>query len=203
MTPWLQAFRTGIASGAAASTLSSAVLAARARQEAGSPYAGTNAVSHALWGDRAFRADAPSLKYTVAGYMIHHGASMLWATLYERYASGPDGRRSASRALGVGAAVAALAFVVDYTVTPPRFRPGYEQRISPRSMAMVYVALALGLALRDVLSAGPAGRPMGAQAPGAHRSPTRLPGTGGRVSGPGPAPAPATSVRGARAAASP
>jgi hypothetical protein len=84
MTPWLQAFRTGIASGAAASTLSSAVLAARARQEAGSPYAGTNAVSHALWGDRAFRADAPSLKYTVAGYMIHHGASMLWATLYER-----------------------------------------------------------------------------------------------------------------------
>jgi hypothetical protein len=195
MTPWLQAFRTGIASGAAASSLSSAVLAARARQETGSPYAGTNAVSHALWGDRAYRSNAPSLKYTLAGYVIHHAASTFWATLYERHASGPDGRRPAGRALAVGAAVAALAFVVDYTVTPPRFRPGYEQRISNRSMAMVYVALALGLAMRDVLSAGAAGQP---------RVPSRTPARGpSRVSGPAPAPAPVRSARAARAAVSP
>lgn len=152
MTPWMQAARSGIASGAAASSLSSAVLAARAREEAGSAFAGTNATSHALWGDRAFRADAASLKYTLTGFLVHHGASMLWATLYERYAIGPDGRRSPLRSLGVGAAVAAAAFVVDYTVTPPRFRPGYEKRISGKSLAMVYVALAVGLAMRDVLA---------------------------------------------------
>jgi hypothetical protein len=157
MTPWMQAAKSGIASGAAASSLSTAVLAARSRQEAGSAYAGTNATSQVLWGKEALRANAPSVKHTVAGFLIHQGAAMLWATLYERHASGPDGQRSPLRALGVGAAVAALAFVVDYTVTPPRFRPGYEKRVSARSLAMVYVALAVGLAMRDVLATAGSG----------------------------------------------
>jgi hypothetical protein len=154
MTTWLQAARSGLGSGTTASTLSTAVLAARAKEDAGSAYAGTNAVSHAAWGERAARQDAPSLKYTLTGYLIHQGASVFWATLYERFAADAAGRRSAGRALAAGAAVAALAFVVDYTITPPRFRPGYEKRVSRRSLAMVYVALAMGLAMRDVLAAG-------------------------------------------------
>jgi hypothetical protein len=130
------------------------VLAARSRQDTGSASAGTNAISHALWGERAARKDQPSFKYTMAGYLIHQTASIFWATLYERFATDATGRRTAGRALAAGTAVAALAFVVDYTITPPRFRPGYEKRISGRSLAMVYVALAVGLAMRDVLAAG-------------------------------------------------
>jgi hypothetical protein len=159
MNTWLQAAKSGLASGTTASTLSSAVLAARSKEDTGSAYAGTNAISHALWGERAASRNAPSVKYTLAGYLIHQSASLLWATLYERFAADRYGRRSAGRALAAGAAVAAVAFVVDYTITPPRFRPGYEKRISGRSLAMVYVALAVGLAMRDVLSAaGGSGR---------------------------------------------
>jgi hypothetical protein len=42
--------------------------------------------------------------------------------------------------------VATLACVVDCTVTPPRLTPGYEKRLSRRSLALVYLAFGAGLA---------------------------------------------------------
>jgi hypothetical protein len=44
-------------------------------------------------------------------------------------------------------AIAALAGTVDYTVTPQRFRPGFEAHLAVPSMGMIYVAFAAGLLL--------------------------------------------------------
>jgi len=51
-----------------------------------------------------------------------------------------------------GAAVAAGAYVTDYYLVPKRFTPGFEKRLSGQSLALVYGALALGLAVSALLS---------------------------------------------------
>jgi hypothetical protein len=48
-------------------------------------------------------------------------------------------------------AVAAVAYFVDYRLTPRRLMPGYERRISGRSLLAVYASLAAGLALGGAL----------------------------------------------------
>jgi hypothetical protein len=44
------------------------------------------------------------------------------------------------------ALVAGLACLVDYTITPPRFTPGFEKRLSKPALAAVYAAFGAGLA---------------------------------------------------------
>lgn len=137
---WL--VRTNL-SGAVAAMLSSVVVAACSAREARAAFAGVNAASQWVWGKGAKRQLRPSWRYTVVGYLVHHFSSLLWAGVYEwwclRRPATP--RACATRA----AAVAAAAFVVDYTVTPRRFRPGFERHIGAASIAAVYVAFAAGL----------------------------------------------------------
>jgi hypothetical protein len=47
--------------------------------------------------------------------------------------------------------VAAAAYVTDYHVVPKRLTPGWELRISPRSLLATYAVLALALPLRGLL----------------------------------------------------
>ena len=130
-------------SGAIAAVLSSVVVAACSACEARAPFAGVNAPSQWLWGRGAKRHTRASWRYTVVGYLVHHFSSLLWAGLYEAWCLRRPAplRVSAARA----AAVAAAACVVDYTITPPRFRPGFERHISRTSIAGVYVAFGMGL----------------------------------------------------------
>ena len=44
-------------------------------------------------------------------------------------------------------AVSAVAAVVDLACVPDRLTPGFERRLSERSLVMVYTAFAAGLAL--------------------------------------------------------
>jgi hypothetical protein len=183
---WGRVLRNSVISGASASLLSTAVLALRGQREAGSPFAPTNAVSHWLWGERAARADKPSLRHTLLGYLTHHASAMVWALVYEKWAR-PPRRRAPLRyhvgpgdvvvpviptvsptllssipaagiaaewlpVLGQAAAVSALAFFVDYQLTPERLQPGFDKRLSRPSMAMVYAAFGLGLALPRIVA---------------------------------------------------
>ena len=74
--------------------------------------------------------------------------SVCWAALYEKrfghYAE--QGRPGAALASGLG--VAALAALVDLRGTPRRLTPGFERRLSGRSLAWVYTAFGLALAAR-------------------------------------------------------
>lgn len=157
MKSWREALRAGVLSGSIASVLSAAVLAWRGQRECGSCFGPTNAISHWIWGDEATLHDEPSVRHTAAGYVIHHASSMLWAVVYERLFGERADRKEAAPAIAGATAVAALACFVDYKVTPHRFEPGFEQRLSNRSLSMVYGAFGVGLAacglvVRDLFS---------------------------------------------------
>ena len=150
MTTWTQAARAALTSGTAAAALSTAVLAALGRRQSGSALTPINAISHWFWGDRAARVEHADVHHTLAVYLTHHAASIFWAVFFEKW----FGERARSHAptadrdaLIGGALTATLAAVVDYTVTPKRFTPGYEMRLKWSSLVWVYGAVALGLAL--------------------------------------------------------
>jgi hypothetical protein len=147
-----KALRNSLYSGTIASLASTAALSLLGKGETGSPYAPNNAISHWFWGGRALRQDGASLRYTLTGYAIHHASSTLWAFVYERWLGQRGGRTKTAAAAG-GAAVAALACFSDYNLTPPRFRPGFEKRLSTPSLALVYAAFGAGLALRGLAEA--------------------------------------------------
>lgn len=135
-----------LASGLAAGGASAALLAWRGRRENGGAPSALNAPSHWLWGDEALRHDEPSLRYTAVGAAIHQASSLLWAAVYEALQA-RHARPSAAKALGDAAAVTALAAVVDLKLVPPRLTPGFERRLSSRSLLLVYGGFAAGLAL--------------------------------------------------------
>lgn len=156
MKTWTDAARDALVSGSAASITSTVALALCGAGEHGKPAAPTNAISHWVWGERATRQDHSSFRYTVLGYVIHHLASMFWATFYERWFGERRDRREAIPAVAGGASVAALACFVDYRLTPNRLKPGYEKRLSRLSLFAVYAAF--GAALTVVSLRGRRGR---------------------------------------------
>jgi hypothetical protein len=146
---WTTALKRALVSGSAASLLSGATLVFLGRQRIGSAAAPINAISHWYHGERAARRDRPSIKYTLAGYLTHHVASIFWAIVLER-AIPPQLRRTPAAAVASGAVLATFAAAVDYTITPKRFTPGYEKRLPVTSLIWVYGAFALGLALAQM-----------------------------------------------------
>ncbi|MGZ8242108.1 hypothetical protein [Methylomagnum sp.] len=110
-----------------------------------------NAVSHIAWGERAARREDLSLKYTGTGFLLNHAACVLWAGVYEHWFGQAAESGQVGKALAGGAAVAGLAYLTDYHVVPERLTPGFEKRLSGRSMAAVFGALALSLPLRGLI----------------------------------------------------
>jgi hypothetical protein len=146
-SPWPVALREAAVSGSLASVLSTAALALASRYEVGRPFAGTNAVSHWLWGDEALRRNEADWRHTGVGYATHHGASVFWALLYSRlYGHRPEAHRPARAAAGA-LATAAISCLVDFRFTPQRLTPGFEHRLSKKALALVYGAFAAGLFL--------------------------------------------------------
>ena len=148
-TPWRRTLGRAAISGSLAAVASTLALVVLGRLASGSGYGPNNAVSHWLWGKRATRQDGPSAKYTLLGYLTHHGAAIFWALLFERlFARRAHG--TPSSALATGATVATLAAAVDYTITPKRLTPGFEERLSVASLVAVFAAFGAGLALREM-----------------------------------------------------
>jgi hypothetical protein len=152
MDNWKLMIGKGMLPGALASVASAAVLAARAKKDSGSVFGGVNAVSHWLWGDKAFRRDGASWKYTLVGYVIHHASGVFWASLLEQAAGKVLARRSPKSTLAASVTAAAVACFVDYQLTPKRLQPGFEERVSRGSLARVYAAFGLGLAAGALLN---------------------------------------------------
>lgn len=152
MESWNTAFRRGLVGGATSSVLSTAALALLGRREAGSAYAPTNAVSHWIHGDEALHEQTPTLRHTVPGYLIHHGSAMFWSVLFERLCGRLLDRKNPATTLGVATAASAVACFADYQLTPDRFKPGFEAHLSKPSLAVVYGAFGVGLALGAMLT---------------------------------------------------
>ncbi|MDQ3185519.1 MAG: hypothetical protein M3Q16_03455 [Pseudomonadota bacterium] len=124
-----------------------------------------NATSHIIWGDEAVRQNRFSLKFTFTGFMLNHGSGIFWALFYEKlFGKGARKQKNDSslhsdlnisftKPLLGAAVIAASAYVIDYHLIPRRFTPGFEHRVSVKSLAVILAALAVGLATRDIISA--------------------------------------------------
>jgi len=156
-----RAVKSGTISGLA----TAAVASLAGKRENGSYAAPLNATSHIIWGDEAAKQDQASVKYTLTGFLLNHGSAIFWASFYEKLAAGRGngrGKRGAPgpgaanlpqvmNPLGRAAAVSAAAYVIDYHAIPKRFTPGFEKRLSGKSMAVIFFTLAAGLAARDLI----------------------------------------------------
>lgn len=137
----------GLVAGSLASLLSGAVLAWAGRRQNASAAAPLNAVSHWYWGDAALQRDSADLRHTATGYATHHASAVFWAGLFALACRQQPALRRGPGALLGSAATSAVACFVDFQLTPKRFTPGFEHRLSKPALAGVYTAFALGLAL--------------------------------------------------------
>jgi hypothetical protein len=141
-----------IATGSFAGLATAAAVALSGAREVGSAVAPINATSHVLWGDEAGTTDAIDAKHTLPGLLINGGAGLFWALVHELLLQRVR-RPDPAAAVASGAAVAGLAYVVDYHVIPRRLTPGWELRLSRRSVALGFVTLGLSLGVAALLRA--------------------------------------------------
>ena len=130
---------------------STAALAALARAEGKAAAQPLNATSHWLHGEPASHLRGIDAAHTGVGLATHAAATLFWAVLFERWTARRRG--SVPDAL----ALSAFAALIDYTITPKRFTPGWEFVLTKRAMAGAYAAMALGIAAGTAL-ARPNGR---------------------------------------------
>lgn len=142
-----QALRTG----AVASTATTAAVAAFGEFETGNAIAPLNAVSHIAWGDRAAKQNDASLQYTATGLALNTVAVTSWAVIYEALFGSTAKRGDVIGAVAGGSLVSAIAYATDYHLVPERLTPGFEKRLSNRSLLGVYTTLALGLAFGSLM----------------------------------------------------
>ena len=143
--------RAAVISGLLAGAATGIVVAVRGARDSGSAVAPINATSHVAWGEEAAGVRAVDVKHTALGAAIHAAAGVFWAGVYEKLFGRHAERGNLTKALAGGAAVAALAYVTDYHLVPKRLTPGWEARVSGRSLAVTYAALAASLPLRALL----------------------------------------------------
>lgn len=143
-SPAIRLLRDALVSGSVASVVSTLALALRGSRDVDDAATPMNGPSQWIWGRHAPYKNGFSLRHTVVGYGIHHAASLFWAVLYELLCAGKAGVRCAPAT--AAAITSVTANVVDFQLTPQRLRPGFEKRLSSRSLLLVYGAFALGLA---------------------------------------------------------
>jgi hypothetical protein len=134
---------------AVATAGTTATLLVLGKRHAHTPWAPIDAVSHIAWGDRAFACDKLDVEHTLVGAVLNAGAVLSWSALHALLLGQ---RPHVLRALASGAAVSALAYLVDYHVVPRRLMPGFEVHLRGRGLRTVYVVLALSLAAGGLLA---------------------------------------------------
>lgn len=147
---------TGVAKAAAVTgligaTTTALAVALRGERESGSAIAPINATSHVAWGDAAAHEERADVAHTVLGAAIHTGAGVFWASVYEKLFGERAERGDVAAAFAGGAVVAGLAYLTDYHIVPKRLTPGWEHRVSGRSLALTYAVLALSFPLRGLV----------------------------------------------------
>jgi hypothetical protein len=143
-----------VASGSFAGLATTAAVALCGVRENGSGIAPINATSHVLWGDEAATTDLVDVKHTLPGLLINGSAGIFWAFVHELLLARLPPRDRAA-AVASGAAVAAVAYVVDYHLIPRRLSPGWELRLSRRSVALGFATLGVSLAIAALRRAWP------------------------------------------------
>lgn len=147
-----RSFSRGLVSGSVAAITSGLAIALFSKKDSRTAYSAQNAVSHWLWGEEATHRHDLSVRHTLVGYGIHHASAVFWGVIYEHLMRSKPLPPTAE--LLRATAFAGVANFVDYRLTPPRFKPGFERHLSRKSLALVYGAFAVGLAAGHLLQQG-------------------------------------------------
>ena len=152
ITKWHNSLRNIMISGSVASIASAISLALLGKSELNRFAAPLNGLSQWIWGSHAPYVNSLSFRYTFVGYTIHHAASIFWAIGYERLRRRLRPPETTSAVLAPAVVTAVAAYIVDFYLIPKRLTPGFENRLSKRSLLFVYGAFALGLAAPALLA---------------------------------------------------
>ncbi|WP_203165356.1 hypothetical protein [Steroidobacter gossypii] len=138
-----------VVTGSAASVASAAALMVCSAAHEGSAAGGLNGPSQWLWGEAEAYTREATLRHTATGYAIHHATSMFWGVMHEAIFGGRR-HKPAIQHCAEAAVSATTAYFVDYYLTPPRLRPGFEKHVSAKGMVAVYAAFAAGIAITAI-----------------------------------------------------
>ena len=152
ITTWGHVFRKSLISGSVASIASAISLSLLGKGELNKSAAPINGPSQWVWGKHAPYKNRFSLRYTLVGYLIHHAASIFWAMEYEKTRERLSTSKKTPSVLVPAALAAVSAYTVDFHLTPKRFTPGFENRLSKKSLYIAYGTFALGLAAPALLA---------------------------------------------------
>ena len=152
ITKWHNILRTMLISGSVASIASAIALSLLGKSELNRFAAPLNGPSQWIWGRHAPYMNRLSFRYTFVGYTIHHAASIFWAIGYEGIRRCLRSPETTSAVLAPAVVTAVAAYTVDFYLIPKRLTPGFENRLSKRSLLFVYGAFALGLAAPALLA---------------------------------------------------
>jgi hypothetical protein len=109
----------------------------------GAPLLPLNSIAHTAFGTRAYLMQGFDLVLTSVAVIFHVVSVVLWAIIFALVAA-----RLRGAGLLVGSLVFALvAYVVDQRLISERLKPGFEKALSTPEIAVVYLVLALSLAL--------------------------------------------------------
>ena len=143
--------RESLIAGLASGLLSAAAVAWGSRAGGHRAVAGLNAPSHWLWGDEALESEACNLRHTGVGVATHVASARFWGGIYALM-RGWHRRPTPLNAATDAVILTGAAVVTDYLLVPRRLTPGFEARLTPRRLGIVYLALAGGLVLGALCS---------------------------------------------------
>lgn len=109
----------------------------------GSPLLPINTVAHIALGSRAFYVTGFHPLITTLGLLLHTMSVVIWSVLFAVAMARVDGVRVWVGAIAFAAAIAA----VDFALLPDRFSPGFENSLMRFEVVVVYLVLAVSLAI--------------------------------------------------------
>ena len=112
-------------------------------KDTGHAAAALNATSHIVWGEKAMKHEQWDVRHTLVGGLLNAGAMGFWSAVQALL---PE-PRSVLGAARNATLVTALAYATDYHLVPKRLNPGFEQRLSRKSLFGTYAVLAASLAV--------------------------------------------------------
>ena len=112
-------------------------------KDTGHAAAALNATSHIVWGDKATKYEQWDVRHTLVGGLLNAGAMGFWSAVQALL---PEPRTVFGAARNA-TLVTALAYATDYHLVPKRLNPGFEQRLSRKSLFGAYAVLAASLAV--------------------------------------------------------
>lgn len=141
---WAEVLLTSATAGTVASIAVAAVLSLRARTEGKGALQPINATSHIVNGPESGRMRDADLAHTAVGAAAHHAAAMFWSLPFGWWLASRKNPTLNQIAAGAGV-TAGVAAAVDYGLLPKQATPGWEHAVSPKSIVMAFVTMAVGL----------------------------------------------------------